>query len=140
MRRDGRGRPAHARCARAPTTTPASRSSRCSNRGVAPQSIWDALFDGAGELLLRQPGIVSLHAVTTTNALHYAYQASGDDQTRRLLLLQNAAFLTLFRGAMGGRGKVGEARIDRLEPARDRRRTRPGGRSRRSSPRPAATG
>ena len=25
------------------------------NRGVAPQSIWDALFDGAGELLLRQP-------------------------------------------------------------------------------------
>src|SRR5262245_35900222 len=70
------------------------------NRGVAPQSIWDALFDGAGELLLRQPGIVSLHAVTSTNAMHYAYQASGDDLTRRLLMLQNAAFLTLFRGAM----------------------------------------
>ena len=86
------------------------------NRGVAPQSIWDALFDGAGELLLRQPGIVSLHAVTSTNALHFAYQASGDDQTRRLLMLQNAAFLTLFRGAMGGRGKVGDARIDQLEP------------------------
>ena len=86
------------------------------NRGVAPQSIWDALFDGAGELLLRQPGIVSLHAVTSTNALHYAFQASGDDQTRRLLLLQNAAFLTLFREAMGGRGKVGDARIDQLEP------------------------
>ena len=33
------------------------------NRGVAPQSIWDALFDGAGELLMRQPGIVALHAV-----------------------------------------------------------------------------
>jgi hypothetical protein len=87
------------------------------NRGVGPQTIWDALFDGAGELLLRQPNIVSLHAVTTTNAMHYAYQASGDDLTRRLLMLQNAAFLTLFRGALGGRGKSSEARIDRLEPA-----------------------
>ena len=86
------------------------------NRGVAPQSVWDALFDGAGELLLRQPGIVSLHAVTSTNALHYAYQSSGDDLTRRVLLLQNAAFLPLFRGALGGRGKVAEARIEQLEP------------------------
>ena len=42
------------------------------NRDVAPQSIWDALFVGAGELLVRQPGIVALHAVTTTNALRYA--------------------------------------------------------------------
>jgi hypothetical protein len=42
------------------------------NRGVAPQSIWDALFLGAGELLMRQPGIVALHAVTSTNALHFA--------------------------------------------------------------------
>jgi hypothetical protein len=87
------------------------------NRGVSPQSIWDALFDGAGELLLRQPGIVALHAVTTTNAMHYAYQATGDDLTRRLLMLQNAAFLPLFRGALGGRGKTREARIDQLEPA-----------------------
>src|SRR4029077_19967642 len=30
------------------------------NRGVSTQSIWDALFAGAGELLLRQPGIASL--------------------------------------------------------------------------------
>jgi hypothetical protein len=86
------------------------------NRGVAPQSIWDALFDGAGELLLRQPGIVALHAATSTNALHFAYQASGDDLTRRLLMLQNAAFITMFRAAMDGRGRVGDARIDQLEP------------------------
>ena len=26
------------------------------NRGVAPQSIWDAIFDAAGELLMRRPG------------------------------------------------------------------------------------
>jgi len=87
------------------------------NRGVAVQSVWDALFCGAGELLLRQPGIVSLHAVTTTNALHYAYQASGNPETRKLLLLQNAAFLPLFREAMRGRGQVGEAAVDALDPA-----------------------
>ncbi|MGP0064808.1 MAG: twin-arginine translocation signal domain-containing protein [Isosphaeraceae bacterium] len=84
------------------------------NRGISPQSIWDALFDGAGELLLRKANIVSLHAVTTTNALHYAYQASGDDLTRRMLMLQNAAFLTLFRDALG---KTNETRIDQFEPA-----------------------
>jgi hypothetical protein len=86
------------------------------NHGSGPQSIWDALFDCAGEFLLRQPGLVSLHAVTTTNALHYAFQASGEDHTRRLLMLQNAAFLPLFRAAMEGRGKLREARIDQLEP------------------------
>ncbi len=48
------------------------------NRGVAPQSIWDALFQGAGELLMREPGLVALHAVTSTNALHFAYQTSAE--------------------------------------------------------------
>jgi hypothetical protein len=83
------------------------------NRGVAPQSIWDALFLGAGELLMRRPGIVSLHAVTSANALHFAYQTSSSDETRKLLLLQTAAFLTLFRGDGGGRNGV---RINQFEP------------------------
>jgi hypothetical protein len=87
------------------------------NRGVSPQSIWDALFVGAGELLMRQPGIVALHAVTSTNALAYAFRVSANDETRRLLLLQNAAFVPLFREAMRGRGRVGEAQVDGLEPA-----------------------
>src|SRR6266436_3207969 len=34
------------------------------NRGVAPQSIFDAFFDRAGEMLMRAPGILSLHATT----------------------------------------------------------------------------
>ncbi len=85
------------------------------NRGVAPQSVWDALFVGGGELLMRQPGIVALHAVTSTNALHYAFSATEQDDTRRMLLLQNAAFLPLFRQAMISRGKVGETRLDTLE-------------------------
>jgi hypothetical protein len=86
------------------------------NRGVAVQSIWDALFDGSGELLVRQAGIVALHAMTTTNAMHLIYGASGDDRTRRLALLQNVAFLPLFREAMANRGQVREHQIDRLEP------------------------
>lgn len=86
------------------------------NRGVAPQSIYDALFVGAGELLLRQPGIVALHAVTSTNALYYAFRTTADDQTRRMLLLQNAAFLPLFRETMRGRGRVQELRVAELQP------------------------
>ncbi len=85
------------------------------NEGVAPQSIYDALYLGAGELLMRQAGIVALHAVTSTNALHYIYRTSANDGTRRMALLQNAAFLPLFREAMQGRGKVGDAQIDALE-------------------------
>jgi hypothetical protein len=88
------------------------------NKGVAPQSLWDALFTGAGELLMRQPGIVALHAVTSTNALAFAYRTSSEDETRRRLLLQNAAFLPLFRSAMENRGgALKELRVDQLEPA-----------------------
>ena len=84
------------------------------NREVAPQSVWDALFDAAGEMLMRRPGIVSLHAVTTTNALHFAFQQSASDETRRLLLLQNAAFIPLFRGDLD---TAKELRIDELRAA-----------------------
>jgi hypothetical protein len=84
------------------------------NRGVAPQSIWDAMQVAAGELLMRQPGIVALHAVTTSNALHFAYQTSANDETRRLMMLQNAAFLSMFRAAMGGRGDVKDLTVDDL--------------------------
>ncbi|QDU28440.1 hypothetical protein ETAA8_35400 [Anatilimnocola aggregata] len=87
------------------------------NQGVAPQSIWDGMLVGGGELLMRQPGIVGLHTLTTSNAIHYAYQNVQQDETRRLLLLQNAAFLTMFRDAMEKRGKVSDAEVLKLEPA-----------------------
>ncbi len=82
------------------------------NRGVAPQSMWDATFLAAGELLARQPGIVPLHAMTTSNAVHYLYQTTRDDNLRRRLLLQNAAFITMFRDSARGRGRLGTAQID----------------------------
>jgi hypothetical protein len=86
------------------------------NKGVAADSVWDGLFLRAGELLMQQPGIVGLHCVTSTNALHYAWTASGQGHTRRMMMLQCAAFLTMFRQSMAGRGKVNEAlKIDTLE-------------------------
>ena len=79
---------------------------------MSPQSIFDALHTTASELLIRQPGIIALHAVTTTNAIRYLFDATGDEQTRRLLLLQNAAFLPMFRASMEGRGNVGNSTVD----------------------------
>jgi hypothetical protein len=86
------------------------------NGGASPASVWDAVFCGAAELQLRRPNIVSLHAVTTTRAIHDAYRTTRRDRTRRLLLLQNAAMLPLFRDAAARRGRLEDAPIEELEP------------------------
>ncbi|MDB6155008.1 MAG: hypothetical protein JWL90_3461 [Chthoniobacteraceae bacterium] len=83
------------------------------NQGIAPRSVFEGLFDGAGELLMQAPGILSLHAMTFTNAIHYAWHRAQNDETRRLLLLQNAAFLPLYRG---NRADKPALHIDSLEP------------------------
>lgn len=88
--------------------------------GTSPQSIWDALFCASGELLMRQPGIVGLHTLTTTNAFRYLYDAVSDHETRVLLLFQAAAFLPTFREAMKKRGQVGDQRIDQLAATEQR--------------------
>jgi hypothetical protein len=85
------------------------------NRGVSPQSIWDALFFTSSELVMRQPQIVPLHAVTSTNALRYAFMNAADDSTRRLVLLQNVAFVAAFRNAASGRGSLKDGRLDAVE-------------------------
>ena len=72
------------------------------------------MFLAAGELLMRQPGIVALHAVTSTNAFQYAFRMASLNDTRRMILLQNAAFLPMFRASMEGRGDVGEQSITEL--------------------------
>jgi len=86
-------------------------------RGTHPRCVWDGLFLTAGELLMRQPGIVGLHCCTTVNALHYAYQTTDNDETRRLMMLQAAAFLPMFRQAMTGRGKLADRKLDTLTAA-----------------------
>lgn len=86
------------------------------NAGIGPQSIFNALHLAAGELLMRQSGIVSLHASTTTNALRFLFDHVANPSTRLSLLLQNASFLPQFRDAMKSRGAVTAARILELEP------------------------
>jgi hypothetical protein len=82
------------------------------NGGASPDSLWDAVVLGGSELLMRNPGIISLHAVTAANALHFIYGASGDDTTRRLALLQAVGWLPLYRGRARPDGAI---RIDAIE-------------------------
>ncbi|MBM3983034.1 MAG: hypothetical protein FJ304_22725 [Planctomycetes bacterium] len=85
------------------------------NGGESARFIWNGLFLGGAELLMRQPGIVSLHSLTALNALHYAARTTGDANLRLWLTLQAASFVPLFRDAMKARGKVGDAKIDELQ-------------------------
>lgn len=82
------------------------------NNGVHPSSIYDAIFLASSELVTRQPAIVPLHAVTTSNAMHYLFQNVKDESIRLWLLLQNASFLAHFRDAAKARGDLQEGRIE----------------------------
>jgi hypothetical protein len=84
------------------------------NDRIDPSCIWDGLFLAAGELLMKQPGIVGLHTLTSMNALAFGYQTTSNDETRRYLMLQAASFLAMFRARMG---RLPEApRVDTFEP------------------------
>lgn len=85
------------------------------NAGVDPSCVWDAVFLMGGELLMKQPGIVGLHTLTTANALAFGYQTTSSDETRRYLMLQAASFMTMFRARMGNLPNA--PRIDTLESA-----------------------
>ena len=87
------------------------------NARTDPAALWDALHLFAAELVMRHPEIVALHAVTSVNALHQAYQLAGDTETRLLMLLQAAAFVAMFRQEIGDSYQDG-ARIDAIEPNR----------------------
>jgi hypothetical protein len=82
--------------------------------GVGLTSLYDGFFASAAELVMRQPAIVPLHAMTTTNAMHYLVQHVHNDSLRRWLVLQNAAFLAHFRQAAEGRGNIESYQIDAL--------------------------
>lgn len=85
------------------------------NKGVSPRSILDATLCAGGELLMRKPGIPTLHSVTMSNALSYAFHACSNVQTRLQLLIQNVTVIPLFRGA-AGKG-FADIKLDELEPA-----------------------
>ena len=56
----------------------ADRAADLLRRGIGPQSVWDALMCGGGEILMREPGIVPLHSVTTTNAINVHLRALAE--------------------------------------------------------------
>jgi hypothetical protein len=64
--------------------------------------------------MMRAGDILALHANTFTNAVRYCFEHCHDADTRKLLLLQNASFLPLFRG-----NRRAGIRIDEFEPAKE---------------------
>jgi hypothetical protein len=86
-------------------------------------AVWDAVHLTAAELVLANKPFVeshqtatsgSLHNNTTANALHYAFRASGDPETRLFLLLQAVAWAPLFRGPAGKQGPLAPLDVTKL--------------------------
>jgi hypothetical protein len=64
-------------------------------------AIWDAVHLSAGEMIMcAQKNSEPLHANTAANALHYAFQASGQGETRLLIVLQAIGWMCLYRAAL----------------------------------------
>lgn len=93
-------------CRTASATEAATAAVQTLERGGDAAAIWDGNFIAAGELLMRQPGIVGLHGLTSSNALHYLWQNVGDETLRKRLLLQACSFTALFRQAAERRGAL----------------------------------
>ena len=85
------------------------------NKEISPRSIYDGVLLASAELVMRQPEIVPLHAVTTSNAMHHLFHSVSDDRLRRWILLQNASFLAHFRIAATDRGRLPDSKLDQLE-------------------------
>lgn len=87
------------------------------NQGIAPRSIADGIYAAASELVMRQPAIVPLHAITSSNALQFLYRSVQGNDLRQWLLLQNASFIGHFREAASGRGELKPASVFELTAA-----------------------
>ena len=82
--------------------------------GVSTDSIWEALFATAAELVLRRPAVVPVHAQTSANAFHYVFRHAQAETTQLLALLQSAAFMPAFRRGIANTQP--DLRIDEIEP------------------------
>ena len=86
-------------------------------RGIAPDSLWDGLRLAASELLLKSPGLLAVHAMTTLNAFHFASTITRVKATRALLLRQAVAWMPMFRDELKRRvGAADGPEIDSLAP------------------------
>jgi hypothetical protein len=90
---------------------------------VRPAPVWDAVHLAAAELRMRARGsaaLASIHAVTSANALHYAYLTAPDPQDRLLLLLQAVGWIGQFRTWAGTRpDSLRPLQITDMEPGAD---------------------
>ncbi len=102
-------------CRQATPSEIAELTARLINEGTSVDSIYDGIYASSAELVMRQPEIVPLHSMTTTNAIHYLFTRSGDDTLRRWLLLQNASFLGHFRESATSRSKLADRKITELK-------------------------
>jgi hypothetical protein len=99
-------------CRTASANEAATAAAQALERGGDAAAVWDGNFVAAGELLMRQPGIVALHGLTSLNALHYLWKSVGKETLRKRLLLQACSFTALFRQAAERRGQLKAATID----------------------------
>jgi hypothetical protein len=65
--------------------------------GAATSTLWDVMVAAACEVAVASPGIVSLHAFTATNSLHYIARHAPSERVAQLALLQAAAWVADFR-------------------------------------------
>jgi hypothetical protein len=89
------------------------------SRGIASQSLWDAVHLATAELLVRHNdgwGLASrpLHSNTSTNALHYAFRTAADPATRLLVLLQAVAWAADKTGGDRASGALRDLSITAL--------------------------
>ncbi len=78
---------------------------------------WDGIHLAAGDLMLRQPGILGVHCVTSANALHYAFRMSGNAETRLYLLLQAVGWMGQFANYMSKDDRLRDLDLTKLEPS-----------------------
>ncbi len=78
---------------------------------------WDGIHLAAADLMLRLPGILGVHCVTSANALHYAFRMSGDAETRLYLLLQGVGWMSQFATFMARDQAIRDLDLSELERA-----------------------
>jgi hypothetical protein len=81
-------------------------AARLAKGQATPASVWDAVHLAGAELRVRArkgAALASIHSVTSTNALHYAWLTASDPADRALLLLQAVGWMGQFRTASSAR-------------------------------------
>ncbi len=81
--------------------------------GTAPSVLWDAIVAAACEVSVADPGIATLHALTSVNSLHHIGLHAPSQRIAQLALLQAAAWVAQFR--LGLPERAAAIRVDAIE-------------------------